>query len=78
MEQSPPDIGARPELVTEEVDFPLMDGTGYAVIDRRSRNPAGRSIPDGDRGLMRKFADACLYFVCRRRFGDTLINRQRD
>jgi hypothetical protein len=78
MEQSAHDIEATAKAVGEQIDRALMAGTEYPVIDGGPRQHADIQARDQHRGPLRKAADAALYLVCGRRFGDTFADRQRD
>jgi hypothetical protein len=78
MEQNTHDIEAMAKAVGEQIDRALMAGAAYPVIDGGPRQHTDSRVPEQHRGLMRKAADAALYLVCGRRFGDTFADRQRD
>ena len=78
VEQSPLDIKATAKAVSEQIDRSLMNGAGYPVIDGGARQQPDSGVQNVHRGLVRKLADALLYLVCGRRFGDTFADRQRD
>ena len=78
MEQSALDIAARAKLVAEKLNRSLMDGASYPVIDGCAREFVNSRLPDQDRGLVGKLADAFLYLISGRRFTDSIADRQRD
>ena len=65
-------------LVSEQMDLALKNGAGFPVIDGGPRQRRVRTVPNPNRGPVRRLTDSLLHFLGYRRCGETFADRDRD
>lgn len=66
------------QLVTEKVNFPFVHGPSNTITIACTRQDPLGTVPDENRGLVRKAADAFLNLIRYGRFDNSLTSRQWD